>query len=428
MKKLFFSLAMLFAILTIATPSKAAIAGDKDCGEFSSKTAVMDFWYKNGYSKSYDPHDLDRDNDGLPCEVSAGEYSSYVKSKTTTTTTTTSNTGWKAINGKWYYYSNGVKKTGWLYTGGQWYFLDANGVMKTGWVKSGGKWYFLNSNGTMKTGWVASGGKWYYLNTDGSMATGWKLVSGSWYYLDANGVMKTGWIASGGKWYYLSSNGKMLTGWATISNKEYYFDAKGVMKTGWVNLEGTWFYFNANGSMKTGWFAYSGKWYYLDAEYGMFVGWNDIGENTYFFYENGVMAVDTEIDGIIIGSDGVAIFDEIETTIPDELKQNIDEVVARYNEYYSDEMTVEYDEEGWATFYKNGEYLGDATVGLVYGSDGTEYDFFAGIAMALDAPYGVDISDLVQEAWAAGEADNGEMRVVSDDIEGSIAFYWGEFY
>ncbi len=29
----------------------------------------MEFWHSNGYSATNDPHDLDRDNDGLPCEV-----------------------------------------------------------------------------------------------------------------------------------------------------------------------------------------------------------------------------------------------------------------------------------------------------------------------------------------------------------------------
>lgn len=52
---------------------------DRDCGEFASHEEVMEFWYTNGYSAENDPHDLDRDNDGLACEVSQSEYNSYVE-------------------------------------------------------------------------------------------------------------------------------------------------------------------------------------------------------------------------------------------------------------------------------------------------------------------------------------------------------------
>lgn len=43
----------------------------------------MAFWYENGYSASNDPHGLDRDNDGLACEVSQSEYDNYVASQET---------------------------------------------------------------------------------------------------------------------------------------------------------------------------------------------------------------------------------------------------------------------------------------------------------------------------------------------------------
>ncbi len=55
-----------------------AVENDKDCGDFSSHEEVMAFWYENGFDANNDPHDLDRDNDGLACEVSQSEYDSYV--------------------------------------------------------------------------------------------------------------------------------------------------------------------------------------------------------------------------------------------------------------------------------------------------------------------------------------------------------------
>ncbi|RLQ91447.1 excalibur calcium-binding domain-containing protein [Planomicrobium sp. Y74] len=54
---------------------------DKDCGDFADHNEVMAFWYENGYSAENDPHDLDRDNDGLACEVSQSEYDNYVASQ-----------------------------------------------------------------------------------------------------------------------------------------------------------------------------------------------------------------------------------------------------------------------------------------------------------------------------------------------------------
>ena len=54
---------------------------DKDCDDFANHEEVMEFWYTNGYSAENDPHDLDRDNDGLACEVSQSEYDDYVASQ-----------------------------------------------------------------------------------------------------------------------------------------------------------------------------------------------------------------------------------------------------------------------------------------------------------------------------------------------------------
>lgn len=52
-----------------------------NCGDFASKQEVMDFWYNNNYSADNDPHNLDGDKDGFPCEVTAGEYDVYVNER-----------------------------------------------------------------------------------------------------------------------------------------------------------------------------------------------------------------------------------------------------------------------------------------------------------------------------------------------------------
>lgn len=71
------SLLFIGASLNVAADNHV----DKDCGDFANHDEVMEFWYTNGYSAENDPHDLDRDNDGLACEVSQSEYDDYVASQ-----------------------------------------------------------------------------------------------------------------------------------------------------------------------------------------------------------------------------------------------------------------------------------------------------------------------------------------------------------
>ncbi|PEU77037.1 cell wall anchor protein [Bacillus anthracis] len=85
MKKLLVS-ATAFTLLTVGYSSSAFAAknpNDKNCGHFKNKQEVMEFWHSNGYSATNDPHDLDRDNDGLPCEVKKGDYDQFIASKQT---------------------------------------------------------------------------------------------------------------------------------------------------------------------------------------------------------------------------------------------------------------------------------------------------------------------------------------------------------
>lgn len=103
--------------------------------------------------------------------------------------------GWKLVNGVWYYYDISVKPA-------------------TGWRVINGLWYYFNASGQMQTGWVAN-------------------ADGTWSYLDpVNGHLKTGWILYNGSWYYIGANGKMVTGWFYENGKMYYFDASGRMTQG----------------------------------------------------------------------------------------------------------------------------------------------------------------------------------------------------
>lgn len=57
-------------------------AADKNCGDFNGDAdAIAKFWVDNGYSASNDPHDLDRDSDGLPCEADQAAIDKYKAQK-----------------------------------------------------------------------------------------------------------------------------------------------------------------------------------------------------------------------------------------------------------------------------------------------------------------------------------------------------------
>jgi LPXTG-motif cell wall-anchored protein len=77
MKKSVLSMVTFSFLFVGSSLSVGAVDNDKDCGDFGSHQEVLDFWFANGYDENNDPHDLDRDNDGLACEVSQSEYDSY---------------------------------------------------------------------------------------------------------------------------------------------------------------------------------------------------------------------------------------------------------------------------------------------------------------------------------------------------------------
>ena len=58
--------------------------------------------------------------------------------------------------------------------------------------------------------------------------------------------------------------------------------------------------------MQTGWLKLEDKTYYLDSTGAMAVGWYQMSPGVwYYFYQDGSMARETEIDGYVLGSDGV---------------------------------------------------------------------------------------------------------------------------
>ena len=263
----------LFLKISLATLPVLALFSQPVLAEenihFSS---CMEAW-ANGYSDLHegDPGysaKLDRDHDGVACELKNAPKGAFkAKQATAAQTNTTSST-----------------TSGWVKQDGAWYYFDGNGnPVKNAWQGS----YYLKSDGKMaQSEWIYDDSyqAWYYLKSDGSYA--YSTWQGA-YYLKSNGKMAKGeWVydATYQAWYYLKSDGSYAySAW----QGNYYLKSDGKMAKGeWV-YDATyqaWYYLKSDGS-----YAYS-TW-----------------QGNYYLKSNGKMAVNEWVDGerYYVGADGV---------------------------------------------------------------------------------------------------------------------------
>ena len=277
--------------------------------------------------------------------------------------------GEKNIPGKWYYFHpvTGVMETGWVTHHNKNYYYDENGHMYHGWNMINGTEYYFDDITGVFYGWIRENGIVYYI-VDGEHCTGEKNIEGSWYYFipEKNGQMAINWCEHHGHKYWYGTDGKMKYGWQEIEGQNYYFhDVRGILVPEWrkegkeifyieninnvsekvtgeKNIDGYWYYFDPSkdGAMATGWTSHHGKkyfysdkgrmlygkqyidkyYYYFDPVRGtMCTGWITINKKLYYFYADGKMAVNTVIDHMTVGADGVAI-DNIVFKIKDIMK------------------------------------------------------------------------------------------------------------
>ena len=263
----------LFLKMSLATLPVLALFSQPVLAEenihFSSCTEA----WANGYSDLHegDPGysaKLDRDHDGVACELKNAPKGSFKAKQATaaqTNTTSSTTTGWVKQDGAWYYFDgngNPVKNT-WQGS----YYLKADGKMaQSEWIydDSYQAWYYLKSDGSYAySTWQGA----YYLKSNGKMAQGeWVYDSSyqAWYYLKSDGsYARNAWQGN----YYLKSDGKMAQG-------EWVYDA----------AYQAWYYLKSDGS-----YAYS-TW-----------------QGNYYLKSNGKMAVNEWVDGgrYYVGADGV---------------------------------------------------------------------------------------------------------------------------
>ena len=234
-----------------------------------------------------------------------------------TATPASTYTGWKTVNGKDYWYENGVKQ-GTTGRGKEiydpdsdaWYWLDAKqggakAVNKDVYQESnGGKWVRYDANGHMIKGWDTNDDGTYYFDlVTGAMTKGDATIDGLPCSFDTvTGIgLNCAWKRINGKdyWYeggkrqgYDPNNaayrGKEI--YDPASNGWYWLDnvqqgAKAVSKDVYQESSGgKWVRYDANGQMIKGWNTNENGTYYFDPVTGaMAKGTTTIDGMTYYF-------------------------------------------------------------------------------------------------------------------------------------------------
>ena len=222
-------------------------------------------------------------------------------------------TGWKTVNGKDYWYENGVKQ-GTTGRGKEiydpdsdaWYWLDANrggakAVSKDVYQESnGGKWVRYDANGHMIKGWDTNDDGTYYFDLiTGAMAKGDIVVDNLPCSFDTNTGIGCNlmWHSMDGKdyWYEAGKRQGYDPNNAAYRGKEIYDPAS----NGWYWLDNV-----QQGAKAVSKDVYQessgGKWVRYDANGQMIKGWNTNADGTYYFDPiTGAMAKGTTtIDGM----------------------------------------------------------------------------------------------------------------------------------
>mgnify|MGYP000618060690 FL=1 len=240
-----------------------------------------------------------------------------------TATPASTYTGWKTVNGKDYWYENGVKQ-GTTGRGKEiydpdsdaWYWLDAKqggakAVNKDVYQESnGGKWVRYDANGHMIKGWDTNDDGTYYFDLiTGAMAKGdivvdnlpcsfdtvtgiglncaWKRINGKDYWYeggkrqgyDPNNAAYRGkeiYDPASNGWYWLDN---VQQGAKAVSKDVYQessggkwvrYDANGQMIKGWnTNADGTYYFDPITGAMAKGTTTIDGMTYYFDPATGV---------------------------------------------------------------------------------------------------------------------------------------------------------------
>ena len=203
-KRLFFKMSL--ATLSVLALFSQSVLAEENIHFSSCKEA-----WANGYSDLHegDPGysaKLDRDHDGVACELKNAPKGAFKAKQETTTQTDTSS----------------ATTSGWVKQDGAWYYFDGNGnPVKNAWQGS----YYLKADGKMaQSEWIYDDSyqAWYYLKSDGSYA--YSTWQGN-YYLKSDGKMAVNEWVDGGR-YYVDTTGLWKAN-SKVSNKGSYYSLQG---------------------------------------------------------------------------------------------------------------------------------------------------------------------------------------------------------
>ena len=146
------------------------------------------------------------------------------------------------INWKSYRFNN----SGYMVTGWDYHQFLLNNQKKEGWF------YYDPVSGEQQTGWKEINGKWYYLSFGGAY-TGIRIIDGKWYYLGGYGAYSGQIYTIDRKRYYFDPDScELKTGWFEFEGSKYYADpndggALASDKT--LVIDGVSYSFNRDGSL-----------------------------------------------------------------------------------------------------------------------------------------------------------------------------------
>lgn len=227
-KRLFFKMSL--ATLSVLALFSQSVLAEENIHFSSCKEA-----WANGYSDLHegDPGysaKLDRDHDGVACELKNAPKGAFKAKQATVAQTDTSSattSGWVKHDGAWYYFDENGNSVKNAWQGS--YYLKADGKMaQSEWIydDSYQAWYYLKSDGSYAySTWQGN----YYLKSDGKMAINewvYDATYQAWYYLKSDGSYAySAWQGN----YYLKSDGKMAVNeW--VDGGRYYVDTTGLWK------------------------------------------------------------------------------------------------------------------------------------------------------------------------------------------------------
>ena len=186
-------------------------------------------------------------------------------------TDTSVKNGWVTENGKTYYYVNGTKVTGWKKIDGKYYYFNStNGYIYKNVLLTSSKnnICYIDSTGARVTNqWVTWKEKRYYMGASGYALKGWQSIDGRYYYFNSvkgyayKNVLLT---SSKNNICYIDSTGaRVISQWVNWKDNKYYMSSSGYAVKGMKKISGKYYYFDGNGKMCYGWQVINGKKYYF---------------------------------------------------------------------------------------------------------------------------------------------------------------------